>query len=77
MTFFSSVFFPPIWQESFPMRYAPSRRNMGNLRLKSLEALMNAGTVCDGGILLTLQLNVAVLAVFIFAPRSPIHIPLA
>lgn len=51
------------------MRYAPSRRNVGDLRLKSLEVLMNGGSECAGGILLILQLNVAL--------RPSTNIPLA
>lgn len=59
------------------MRYAPSRRNVGDLRLKSSEVLMNGGSECAGGILLILQLNVEVLAVFLFALRPSTNIPLA
>lgn len=50
---------------------------MGNLGLKSLEVLMSGGTVCGGGILLTLQINIAVLAMFLFAVRSSTTVPLA
>jgi len=40
--------FPPDQEGIAPMRYHPSKREVGNLRLKSLEVFWDGGSVCGG-----------------------------